>query len=107
MRACEYFQIAFVILAELTFVQSFEKISFSKQYSDSDVHTLHEFTGVSVQKCIEHCKTSVSCVYVDYRTRYHLCILLRINGSVTVHGNVHTSRGFVASDKTDWDMVSK
>jgi hypothetical protein len=102
-----YIQIAFVLLAELMCIQCVEKIYFSKQLIDDVAKDIFiEFTDVSIRTCIENCKRSPSCQYVEYRPRYHLCSLLRDAANDTVHGNVLSARGCVSSKKSDWDMVS-
>lgn len=86
-----------------------EKIHFAR-YLRTELFQLrsHKVVGESVSSCIDKCKASNECRYINYHVASHLCHLIdgSIGEDVIIEDILEEARGYVFGDKANWITVS-
>ncbi|KAL4229955.1 hypothetical protein ACF0H5_010346 [Mactra antiquata] len=76
---------------------------------NSSVYTFETLLKVSVQQCVNACKTTKACEYINYERRHTKCDLLRTKDDTdtkTVKLEAETKPGCVFGNKSEWIEVS-
>lgn len=63
----------------------------------------------SVQKCVDECKSTKACQYINYEVRAHICVLIRRNVEQNNNDDpvVEIKPGHMFGNKSEWANVSK
>lgn len=99
-------------------------LQFSECFDKEQVHFRHWFQNsiqgtrfytfewmvkVSVKDCVDTCKSTQACEYINYAVRSHKCALVRsqTDSDDNSVADVEIKPGYIFGNKSEWMMVSK
>jgi hypothetical protein len=74
---------------------------------NGDMFGVEFLKNQDIKDCIESCKMSKACKYVNFEIRTMLCFLISVKAEYTlnVENYVEVKPGFYFGDKNEWPMV--
>ncbi|KAL4219026.1 hypothetical protein ACF0H5_021609 [Mactra antiquata] len=83
-------------------------VSSSNEDSGVDFYTFMWKIKVSKKDCVEACKATDACEYINFEVRSHLCALVKAkdnrNGRQPL---IEMKPGYIYMDKSEWNVVSE
>lgn len=106
-----------MLLSGMTLVQLskslMEKLHFGKWLQNmndgtSSFRTFEWLVNVSVMECVDACKSTKACKFINFEVRPHKCALIRTQqeSDISYNENVGIKPGNIFGNKSEWNIVS-